>query len=46
MTPDDILTEQIRTEKEPAGNSSTEERDMIIEIEGDHETEGGELVGS
>ena len=41
MTPDDILTEQIRTEKEPAGNSSTEERHMIIEIEGYHETEGG-----
>ena len=41
MTPDDILTEQIRTEKEPTGNSSTEERDRIIEIEGNHEPEGG-----
>ena len=33
MTPDDILTEQIRTEKETAGKSLTE-------IEGEHGTEG------
>ena len=36
----DILTGEIRTGKEAAGNISTEEKDMDVYLEGEHGIEG------
>ena len=42
MTPDNISTGEIRTEKETAGTILTEERDSGLEIEVEQGTEGEE----
>ena len=46
MTPDKSLTAEIRAGKEAAGNISTEERYVGIEIEGEHGTERMKLESS